>query len=258
MLAMEVNVKAYTVSQLANMAGVSVRTLHHYDEIGLLKPASRTAAGYRQYGEAELLRLQQILFYKELDLPLDEIREILDDPEFDPVTALEQHRQLLQRRMARLASLLRTVDKTIRRLTEDNMQMTDAELYEGFSPEQAERYRREAREMFGSDEVEETEQKLRQLSKAQWQAVKDEGDRVTRELAALVDRPVDDAQVQQLIARHHAWIENFYPAPAEVYRGLGQLYVEHDEFRAFYENYAPGLAAFMQAAMNYYAEHNLQ
>jgi len=249
-------VRAYTVRQVAKMAGVSVRTLHHYDHIGLLSPSSRTEAGYRLYREADLLRLQQILFFKELDFPLSDIRRILDDPGFDQVEALENHRRLLHQRAERLACLLKTIDKTLQRLTEDDMSMSIEELYEGFSDEQIERYRREARERWGGV-VDETEERMRRLPKSQWQAVKAEGDEVTRAIAALMDRAPGDPEVQSQIARHHAWIEQFYPAPAEVYRGLGQLYVEHDEFRKFYENYRPGLADFMQAAMAYYAEHTL-
>ena len=168
--------KAYTVSQLAQMAGVSVRTLHHYDQIGLLAPWSRTEAGYRLYAEAELLRLQQILFFKELDLPLAEVRQILDDPGFDQVTALKQHRQLLNGRMERLTRLLNTIDRTIDRLREDDMTLTDEELYEGFTTEQAERYKREAREMYDPALVKESERRVKGMSRAQWQAVKDEGE----------------------------------------------------------------------------------
>ena len=245
--------KAYTVSQLANMAGVSVRTLHHYDQIGLLQPATRTAAGYRLYGEPELLRLQQILFFKELDMPLDEVRQILDDPGFDQVTALGQHRQALQLRMQRLARLLTTIDRTIDKLTEYDMAVTDEELYEGFTEEQIERYEREVREMYDPALVQESQRRLKKMSSAQWQAVKAEGETVTTGIAALADREPGDPEVQALIARHHAWIENFYPCSAEVYRGLGQGYVEHPEFRAFYEKVRPGLADFMQSAMNHYA-----
>ena len=97
----ETEMRAYTVSQLAKMAGVSVRTLHHYDHIGLLKPSSRTSAGYRLYGEQDLLRLQQILFFKELDLPLHEVKDILDDAGFDQVQALENHRRLLREQAER-------------------------------------------------------------------------------------------------------------------------------------------------------------
>jgi len=250
-------VQAYTVSQLARMAGVSVRTLHHYDQIGLLRPPARTEAGYRLYGEAELLRLQQILFFKELDVPLAQVRQILDDPGFDQVAALEQHRQMLQRRMERLARLLTTIDRTIDRLTEDDMTLTDEELYAGFTPEQAERYKREARELYDPALVEESERRVKRMSREQWQAVGAEGEAVTSGMAALADRDPTDPEVQALMARHHAWIENFYPCSAEIYRGLGQGYVEHPEFRAFYEKARPGLAEFMAAAMNVYADQVL-
>jgi DNA-binding transcriptional MerR regulator len=252
-----VSVKAYTVSKLAKMAGVSVRALHHYDQIGLLKPSARTSAGYRLYGEQDLLRLQQILFYKQLDVPLSQVCDILDDPGYDPVEALEHHRQLLQKRIERLARLLKTIDKTIQKLTEENMTMTDEELYEGFTQEQIERYQREVRDMYDPALVEESERRVRQMSKAQWDAVKAEGDEITRSIADLMDRAPGDAEVQKLVARHHAWIEHFYPASAEVYRGLAQGYIGHPEFRAFYERYAPGLADFLAAAMGYYADEVL-
>ena len=250
-------VKTYTVSQLARMAGVSVRTLHHYDHIELLVPSSRSEAGYRLYGERDLLRLQQILFFRELDFPLGEIRAILDDPAFDPVEALESHRRLLQEQVERLTRLLATIDRTIDRLEERDMGLTDQELYEGFTDEQAERYTREARERYGADVVEATEKRLRKLSKAQWQGVKKEGEEIARALAELADRPAGDAEVQALIARHHRWIETFYDAPADLYRGLGEMYAENDEFRAFYDRFRPGLADQLKAAMAYYAEHNL-
>lgn len=253
----EASVKSYTVSQLARMAGVTVRTLHHYDQIGLLRPSARTEAGYRLYREPDLLRLQQILFFKELDIPLDEVRHILDDPGFDQVTALQHHRQLLQRRTERLTRLLKTIDKTIDKLTEEDMTLTDEELYEGFPKEKIERYKREAREMYGAAVVEQTEQRVKKMSREQWQAVGAEGEAVTAGLAAVADREPGDAEVQALIARHHAWIENFYPCSADRYRGLGQLYVEHPEFRAFYDKFRPGLADFMSEAMNHYADQVL-
>ena len=249
--------KAYTVSRLARMAGVSVRTLHHYDQIGLLRPSARTEAGYRLYGEPELLRLQQILFFKELDMPLEDVRRVLDDPGFDQVAALEQHRQSLQRRVERLMRLLKTIDRTIDRIREDDMTLTDEELYEGFTPEQIEQVKREVREMYDPALVEESERRVKKMSRAQWKAVGAEGEAVTTALAALADRDPGDAEVQKLIARHHAWIENFYPCSAEVYRGLGRGYVEHPKFRAFYERYRLGLADFMCAAMSRYADQVL-
>lgn len=249
--------KAYTVSQLAKTAGVSVRTLHHYDHIGLLTPSSRTPAGYRQYNHGDLLQLQQILFFRELDFPLEEIREIMNDPQFDPVNALEHHRQMLAQRAQRLARLIDTVEKTIQMLKEYEMTLSDEELYEGFSKEQIERYEREVREMYDPEIVKETNNRVRKLSKSQWQVIKEEGEQVTRKLAELADRDPSDPEVQVLIARHHAWIENFYPASAEYYRGLAGLYTSHEEFRAYYDQFRPGLADFIAAGMNYFSQNLL-
>jgi DNA-binding transcriptional MerR regulator len=239
------------------LAGVSVRTLHHYDHIGLLIPSARTAAGYRLYGKADLLRLQQILFFRELDFPLANIQAILDDPGFDQVKALHDHKLMLQQEADRLGRLLNTIEKTISRLTEDHMSMTDAELYEGFTPEQIERYTREVNERYDPKIVAESNRRVRNMSKAQWQAVKAEGGAVAQQLADLMDKKPSDAAVQAAIARHYAWVDNFWHPTAESYRGLGQGYAEHPEFRAFYEKYRPGLADFMYAAMSYYADHTL-
>jgi DNA-binding transcriptional MerR regulator len=247
----------YTVQQLARLAEVSVRTLHHYDHIGLLKPSARTTAGYRLYGEADLLRLQQILFFKELDFPLADIQAILDDPGFDQVKALHDHKQMLQQEADRLGRLLKTIEKTISRLTEDHMTMTDEELYEGFTPEQIERYTREANELYDPKIVAESNRRVRSMTKAQWQAVKAEGGAVAQQLADLMDKQPSDPAVQAAIARHYAWVDNFWHPTAESYRGLGQGYAEHPEFRAFYEKVRPGLADFICAAMSYYADHAL-
>jgi DNA-binding transcriptional MerR regulator len=250
--------RQYTVRQLAKLAGVSVRTLHHYDQIGLLKPSRRSAAGYRLYARADLLRLQQVLFYKELDLPLSEIQAILDEPGFDPLAALREHRRRLQARRQRLERLIETIDRTIQKISEDEMALTDEELYAGFSKEQADRYRREARERYDPALVEESERRLKRMSKAQWEALKQEGDEITRQIAGLMDREPEDPDVQEAIARHYAMMGKFYTLTLEIYRGLGGLYVEHAEFRAFYEKYRPGLADFMQAAMTYYCDHGLE
>jgi hypothetical protein len=137
------------------------------------------------------------------------------------------------------------------------MTLTDEELYEGFTPEQIEQVKREAREMYDPALVEESERRVKKMSRVQWKAVGAEGEAVTTALAGLADRNPSDAEVQKLIARHHAWIENFYPCSAEVYRGLGRGYVEHLKFRAFYEKYRPGLAEFMSAAMSLYADQVL-
>ncbi len=139
------------------------------------------------------------------------------------------------------------------------MPVTDEELYEGFSPkerEQFKEYEAEAVARWG-EMAAESQRRVRQMSKAQWQTVKDEGDAVTRRMAELMDRPVSDPQVQAAMARQHAWIENFYPCSAEMFRGLGQGYVDDPRFTATYDKVRPGLAVFMRDAMAYYAEHTL-
>jgi DNA-binding transcriptional MerR regulator len=253
----EARMHLYSVSGLAHIANVSVRTLHYYDEIGLLRPSNRSEAGYRQYTRPDLMRLQQILFYRELDLPLMEIRSMLEDEAFDPLNSLKNHRTGLIARRERLSQLIETVDQTIIQIMEGKMTISDEELFAAFTPEQAERYREEAKEQWGEERVEQTEQKLKKLSKYEWEHVQEEGGLVAQELASLMDRSVEDPDVQRAVARHHAWIENFYPAPAEVYRGLGQMYAEHPEFRAFYDRFAEGLADFMQIAMDYFADEEL-
>lgn len=188
----ELSVKVYRISELARMAGVTVRTLHHYDHIGLLEPSARTEVGYRLYGDADLLRLQQILFFKELDIPLADVRQILDDPGFDQVAALAQHRQSLLGRTERLQRLLKTIDRTMQKLTEDDMTLTDEELYEGFTTEQIERYKREKREMYDPALVAESERRVKRMGRAEWDSVRAEGEAVTTGVAALADRAPAD------------------------------------------------------------------
>ena len=249
----------YTVRQIAGMADITVRTLHHYDAVGLLRPAARSAAGYRLYGEADLLRLQQILFFRELGFSLEQIRTIVEDPHFDQVRALEDHRRMLQAQVTRLERLLATVERTITHLTEGNMGMTDAELYEGFSQEQIERYKREAREKYGEKIVEESEQRVKGMSKDHWQAINAEGDAATQAIAELAGQGCEpgNPEVQRNIARHYAWIDHFWHPTPESYAGLGRTYAENPEFRAFYDKYRPGFADFMAAAMAYYSEHSM-
>jgi DNA-binding transcriptional MerR regulator len=134
---------AFTVKQLADVAGVSARTLHYYDQIGLLKPAHYGENGYRYYGEEAALRLQQILFYKEMDFSLDRIGELLDRPDFATVQALQNHRQALQQRAVRLDGLIQTVDRTILHL-KGELAMRTEELFEGFDEETQKRYEEEA------------------------------------------------------------------------------------------------------------------
>ncbi len=246
--------KEYTVQQLAKIAGVSVRTLHHYDHIGLLKPSSRNAARYRFYGESELLRLQQILFFRELDCSLDDIARILDSPGFDPIDALEAHREELKKRAKRLDKLLETIDKTLRKLKGEKMEMSDQELYRGLSKEQAEAYAEEARERWDPRLVNETNARVKKWSKQKWAEVNKELDEILRQLAELMGTPVEDRKVQALVARHRAYLNNFYEVKPGMYRGLGKLYTEDPRFRAYFEKYRAGLAEYLGEAIEFYCD----
>lgn len=253
--------KLYAVKKLAAMAGVSVRTLHHYDRIGLLQPSKRTPAGYRLYGEAELLRLQQILFYKELDLSLEEIATILDDPAFEVLTALENHRKALEARRNRLSVLLATIDKTILKLKGGPVMLTNEELYEGFPRESAAAYRQQAVEKWGAATVEASEQKLRKLGKAGYEKLKEEAAAISNELAALMHLQPEDDKVQAVVARHYAHILQFWASvedTAAAYRGLAQLYLDDERYTHRNGKPDPAYAAFLSKAMVYYADTRLK
>jgi DNA-binding transcriptional MerR regulator len=242
----------HTVSRLARMAGVSVRTLHHYDRIGLLKPSGRTEAGYRLYAERDLLRLQQILFYRELEVPLRRIREIVDDPSFDGMAALTRHRALLEERGRRTARLIETIDRTLARLRGEDAMLSDEELYDGFPKEKVEAWKKEAQERWGDSYVE-SNRRVRSWSKEKLGAVKAEGERITGALGAAMDRGPDDPYVQSLVAEFYEHLRHYYEPTPEVFAGLGRMYVEHPDFRARFDGIRPGLAEFLRDAMARYA-----
>lgn len=244
----------YTVAELAELAGVSVRTLHHYDRIGLLAPGSRTAAGYRMYGWDELRKLQQILFFRELDVPLEEIRRIVERPDFDPAAALRTHRRLLVEKAERLARLVATVDRTIAEYAEERTMLTDEELYEGFPKETVERWKREAKAKYGAA-YEESDRKARSMSKDEAKAVFAEGGELERRWADLArsGAPHDGEAAMELAAAWRDHMSRFWEPGAEAFAGLGRMYCENEEFRARYEAMQKGLAEFMRDAMAAFA-----
>ena len=176
----------YTVKQLSTLAGITPRTLHHYDQIDLLKPESVGENGYRYYGEKSLLRLQQILFYRELGFSLESVREVLSRPEFQVVDALEEHRESLWGQMRRLERLIRTVDKTIQHL-KGEIPMSPEGLFEGFSEEQQDEYAKQAEQMYDPETVRESNRKWKSYSAEKQQAILDEGGQVYLVLQALVE-----------------------------------------------------------------------
>ncbi len=241
----------FSVKQLAKLAGVSVRTLHHYDEIGLLKPAVRSEAKYRYYNGDDLLRLQQIMFYRELDIPLAQIGEILDSKDFNIHEALLQHKKELQKRKKHVSELIATIDNTLKQLK--NTKMNYNEIYKGYSPEQAEAYEKEAKERWSSDRVEESKQRVMKMTKSEWEAVQKESVDINIELAKLMHLSPQDEKVQTMVQRHFNWIGNFYTVTPEIYRGLANMYITDERFKANYDKYAEGLAEFLSEGMIYFA-----
>lgn len=240
---------------MSNLAGISIRTLHHYDRIGLLKPLERTEKGYRLYGRHELFRLQQILFFKELDFSLREIAEIVNNENFDLLDALEFHREQLTKRADRLAKLVETVDKTIDELRSNKEnEMTEKEMYEGFSDTEIKEIRREVSERWGKSQLAESEANVRKLGKNGLQAAKKEGEEICRLLASLMHLAPSNAQVQNAVSRYHQHLNTFYEVSLERYRGLARMYVEDERFTAYYEKFGAGLAAFLRRAIGHYCD----
>lgn len=255
----EVKKPAYSVKKLADLTGVSVRTLHLYDQIGLLKPSVRTEAGYRLYGETELLRMQQILFYKELDFSLQEIGVILNDPDFDLVQALESHREALKSRKNRLTKLLATIDNTITKI-KNSMELTLEELYDGFPKGKAKEWRDEVTHKYGADAIARSERYLGKLGKEGFARLKEDNLKITNQLLQLVEEdPTSDA-VQELIARHYEVIRKFWGThgeadnQAEAYAGLGELYVADERYTTHDGKSNPEFALFMRRAMKHFAK----
>lgn len=243
----------YTVKQLADLADVTPRTLHYYDEIGLLRPTSVAANGYRQYDEVAVLRLQQILFYRELGLSLEDISAILDSPSFDVPTALRQHRAALNGRVERLNRLISTIDNTILYL-EGAIVMSDTELFTGFDEETQARYEQEAAEMYDPEVVRESNKRWRAYSDEEKAGIMAQGSAIYRELAGLIGREPDDAGVQQLIGRWHQHMRAFYEPSPEIMRGLGEGYETNPEFARLYAAIHPDLPAFLHKAIDHYVD----
>jgi DNA-binding transcriptional MerR regulator len=254
--------RRYTVKQLAHIAGVSVRTLHLYDKIDLLKPSVRTEARYRLYDPEELLRLQQILFYKELGFSLQEIKEILDDPDFNIVNALESHKDQLRSRKERLELLMQTIDKTILKL-KGTIMMNDEELYEGLPKEKAEAYRKEASQKYGEETVKRSEDFLKKLGKQGLEELKAESADIRQKLYALKEEDATSEAVQKQISRHYHNIRMFWGTSEsedkqkEAYKGLGQLYVNDERFTIVNGQSDPRFGKFLCEAMAHFADENL-
>lgn len=250
----------FSVKAVSSLAGVTVRTLHLYDEMGLLLPSMRTDAGYRYYEEKDLYRLQQILFYKELGISLKDIADILDNPEFDLIKALESHRSALQSKELKIQAMLQTIEKTISTLKGKRTMESYNELYMGLSKEEIREFQSGALEKYGTEAVNTSENYLRQLSKEQIQALKSEASDVIERLISLMTKAPDDPLVQKYIARHYQVIRKFWGTANmvdpqwEAYRGLGELYVSDPRFTQVDGRPNAEFARFMRDAMRCFVE----
>ena len=249
-----------TVAQIARASGISVRALHHYDRIGLLKPEIGEN-GYRYYGKTEVLRLQQILFYRELGLPLATIAEMLDDPSFDMRTALLDLRQRVESEIDRYRELANTIDRTLSAL-DHGSPMNERRLFDGVSSEKKAAWELELVSRYGEHggaAIRQAATAVSALTAADFVAFKQEIDAIHAAFIELIDaaEPPDGAAAQSLVARHHSWLNRTWYADAPAYAALGRFYLEHDEFRSMYDNLHPHLARFLADGMAAYAERSL-
>jgi DNA-binding transcriptional MerR regulator len=251
----EVKAMAYTIKEIAALAGVTTRTIRYYDEIGLLSPADVGDNGYRYYDQGSLLQLQQILFFRELDVPLKDIQLITSQPDFNLLQALERHRASLQNRAKRLRKLISTVDQTIATM-KGEASMTAKDYFEGFDETQ---YEEEVKERWGqTPQYAESQRKWAGYSKDQKEAIKAEGGRLTMRMIATDPNTMpEDPDVQAAIGEYHAYINKyFYTCDVEFLRGLADMWVEDPRFAVNYERVREGGAAFVREAVHIFCDRN--
>lgn len=238
-----------TVGEVAELAGVTVRTLHHYDELGLLSPSGRSEAGYRLYSYDDLARLREILIWRTLGFGLTEIASLLDDPDHDRLSALERQRALIEREIDRLGALAAAVDAAIAAHV-NGTRLEEKTMFEGFDPSE---YEEEARERWGdTDAYRESARRTTQYGEAEWSEIRREVEEIVREMVALMHAgaPADGTEARALAERHRQHISRwFYPCSTQMHRGLAEMYVVDERFTQTYEREAAGLAGYFHDAI---------
>lgn len=250
---------SWSIVEVARHAGVSSRTLRHYDDLGLVPPAYVGSNGYRYYEQEQLLRLQEVLVLRELGLPLEAIRRVLEGTA-DRTAVLREHHAAILAERDRLDRLAGTVARTIER--KDGDVMGPEELFEGFDAERQRRYEADLVERYGdrvTEQIDESWRRVGAMTKADAERVQAELVARDAEYAALLDAGVapDDARVQEVTAGHYSWVCQFWTPSAEAFAGLGDLYVDHPDFHARYDAIRPGLAEYVRDAMAVYAVESL-
>lgn len=247
----------YTVQKLGEMAGVSTRTLRYYDEIGILRPARINSSGYRIYGPQEVDRLQQILFYRELGVSLETIKEIVTASSFNEVEALREHQAKLLEKKEQLEQLISNVEKTIA-LKEGRTTMSDKEKFEGFKQklidENEKKYGKEAREKYGEDAVNKSNAKVKNMTEEQYEEVTSLANEVNETLQAAFQTGDPAGELAQKAADlHRQWLCYYWDGYSkEAHAGLAQMYVDDERFTAYYDKEQPGTAAFLRDAILIY------
>lgn len=236
------------VKEVADLTGVSVRTLHHYDEIGLLVPDSVTEAGYRVYSEENLTTLQQILFFREVGFPLKKIKELLDSPSFNRLEAFELQRDMLVAKRRQLETMIETIDKTLRS-ERGEMTMTNEEKFKGFDFS-SNPYEQEARDRWGDEAVDKANKNVAQFGEKEQQ----EMNRIYSNLAALRGTDPASAEAQSAISDWYSFLNKIGDYSLEAFAGLGEMYVADERFTKNIDQFGEGLAVFMRDAMKAYAE----
>lgn len=251
----------YSVSQLAKLSGISIRTLRWYDEKGLLKPSYHGANGYRYYDEEKLLTLQQILFFRELGFSLADIDKLLTHDDFNQIRGLQAHKKIIKEEIKRKRNLITTIDKTIQRLRGKQI-MTDKELYDGFDRDRQKEYEQyivKEHGLKGEKLLKQSRKTTKQWSHDEWLDVKNCGDQIHKDLAKAIDQKLDPEsdQVQAIIHRHYTLQSSFFNMTKEVYLGLTELYADHPDFKNYFDEYHPDMIEYLGKAMICYAENNL-
>ena len=249
--------RTHQVTEVARMTGVSVRALHHYDEIGLLVPRGRTGAGYRLYDDDDLLRLQQILLGRELGLSLEEIRRSLDDPGFDRRRALLEQKKQLQERANQTEAMIRAVDAALAVLADegsgDTMEMKD--MFDGFDPA---KYEAEAKERWGSTEAyKESKKRTSRYGADDWKKLEAEQRAIYADAAAAMKagKAPGDEEVMDIADRHRLLIDRwFYPCSVAMHCGLAAMYEGDERFAENIDKHGEGLTPFLVAAIRANAE----
>ncbi|MDR0138761.1 MerR family transcriptional regulator [Metabacillus idriensis] len=238
------------VKEVADLVGISVRTLHHYNEIGLLTPDEMTASGYRLYSSENLETLQQILFFKELGFPLKKIKEIISSPSFDREEALRLHRKMLLEKRNRLDQMIATVEKTIKH-AKGEIEMSQKEKFEGFDFSQNP-YEQEARERWGDEAVDKASAKAAGMTKE----MQENFNNLYRKLADLRHESPSSKESQAAIGEWYLLLNEFGDYSLDAFKGLGQMYVDDERFTKNIDKFGEGLAAYMRDAMAIYADNH--